>query len=290
VPTPSVDFANVAVLLSPLPVASTALPNVVPPLINVTVPVGATYPLVTVAVNVTAWPALEGFSEEASVVVVLAALITWLSAEEVEAPKFPVAAYTTVIESVPSGRLEVVSVAVLLVPLPAVKVAVPIAVAPFMNVTEPVGAADPLETVAVNVTACPKLAGLTEEATVDVVPAAFTTSLSAEEVEAPKLPVAAYTAVIELVPTARLEVVIVAVLLVPLPAVNVALPIVVVPLLKITVPVGAALLLDTVAVNVTACPALAGFSEDATVDVVAAVPTDSDNTGEVEPLKFPVPP
>ena len=95
---------------------------------------------------------------------------------------------------------------------------------------------------------------------------------------------------IELVPTARLEIVIVAVLLVPLPAVNVALPIVVVPFLKITVPVGAALPLDTVAVNVTACPELAGFSEDATADVVAAVPTTSDNTDEVEPLKLPVPP
>ena len=91
-PTPSVDVVNVAVLLSPLPVASTALPSVVPPLINVTVPVGAAYPLVTVAVNVTPWLALEGFRDEASVVVELAALITSLNTAEVEAPKLPVAA------------------------------------------------------------------------------------------------------------------------------------------------------------------------------------------------------
>jgi hypothetical protein len=44
-------------------------------------------------------------------------------------------------ESVPIGRVEVASVAVLLNPLPGVSVALPIDVAPFMNVTDPVGAA-----------------------------------------------------------------------------------------------------------------------------------------------------
>jgi hypothetical protein len=48
-----------------------------------------------------------------------------------------------------------VNAAVLFPPLPGVSVTLPIVVAPFMNVTEPVGAAPPpLETVAVNVTDC----------------------------------------------------------------------------------------------------------------------------------------
>jgi hypothetical protein len=118
-------------------------------------------------------------------------LITWLNTAEVEAAKFTVAAYTAVMESVPTGSAAVARVAVLLVPLPGVRVALPRDVAPFMNVTEPVGAALPLEIVAVKVTACPLLAGFSEEATVAVVLAPLTTWFSADEVDAPKLPVAA---------------------------------------------------------------------------------------------------
>ena len=46
------------------------VPNVVPPSIKVTVPVGVLPVPVTVAVNVTDWPAVEGFREEVRVVVV----------------------------------------------------------------------------------------------------------------------------------------------------------------------------------------------------------------------------
>jgi hypothetical protein len=56
-----------------------------------------------------------------------------------------------VTESVPTGRVEVANVAVLLKPLPGVSVALPRDVAPFMNVTEPVGAAYTPLTVAVSV-------------------------------------------------------------------------------------------------------------------------------------------
>jgi hypothetical protein len=71
----------------------------------------------------------------------------------------------TVIASVPAGRADVVSVAVL-VRLPVVvRVAVPIAVDPFTNVTDPVGAAEVPVSVAVNVTACPTYAGFNEEVT-----------------------------------------------------------------------------------------------------------------------------
>jgi hypothetical protein len=80
-----------------------------------------------------------------------------------------------VIESVPTGRAEVANVAVLLTPLPGVSVAVPIAVAPFIKVTDPVGAALLLETVAVKVTDCPTEAGLSEDATDAVVPDALIT-------------------------------------------------------------------------------------------------------------------
>jgi hypothetical protein len=107
--------------------------------------------------------------------VVLPPLTTWLNTAEVEVPKFTVAAYTTVMESVPTGNAAVARVAVLLVPPPAVSVALPSEVAPFINVTDPVGAALPLETVAVKVTVCPLFAGFNEEATVDVVLAPLTT-------------------------------------------------------------------------------------------------------------------
>ena len=57
-----------------------------------------------------------------------------------------------VMGSVPTGRVEVTSVAVLLRPLPGVRMAVPIVVVPSKKATEPVGAALLLETVAVKVT------------------------------------------------------------------------------------------------------------------------------------------
>jgi hypothetical protein len=78
-------------------------------------------------------------------------------------------------EAVPTARVEVVSVAVLLRPLPGVRVAVPIVVVPLRKVTVPVGAALVLETVAVKVTVWPKVEGLREEVTAAVDPTALTT-------------------------------------------------------------------------------------------------------------------
>jgi tRNA-binding EMAP/Myf-like protein len=54
-------------------------------------------------------------------------------------------------ESVPSGKVEVVSAAVLLRPPPGVRNALPIVVAPLIKVTEPVGASSLQVTVAVSV-------------------------------------------------------------------------------------------------------------------------------------------
>lgn len=56
-----------------MPPASVPVPSVPPPSLKVTVPVGAPPPpvVVTVAVKVTAWPAVLGFSEDAMLVVVV---------------------------------------------------------------------------------------------------------------------------------------------------------------------------------------------------------------------------
>jgi hypothetical protein len=191
-------------------------------------------------------------------------------------------------ESVPTGRAEVASVAVLLTPPPGVSATLPSEIDPFIKVTEPVGAALPLETVAVKVTDCPLLAGFSEDATVAVVLAPLTTSLSADEVDAPKLAFPAYATVIESVPTGRVEVASVAVLLTPPPGVSATLPREVDPFIKVTEPVGAAAVLETVAVKVTDCPLLAGFSDDATVVVLPALLTTWLKAGEVDPPKFVV--
>jgi hypothetical protein len=66
-------------------------------------------------------------------------------------------------ESVPTGRVEVVSVAVLVRPPVVVRVAVPIAVDPSTKVTDPVGAEEVPVRVAVNVTGCPKTEGVCED-------------------------------------------------------------------------------------------------------------------------------
>jgi hypothetical protein len=74
-PAVSVDELNVA-----LPLLSVPVPNVVLPSLNVTVPVAAEG--VTVAVNVTEEPYVDGFAEDVSETVVLALLTVWVSVEE----------------------------------------------------------------------------------------------------------------------------------------------------------------------------------------------------------------
>jgi len=76
VPFTSVEIANVAFRL----LLSVPLPSVVLPSLNVTVPVGVPAPgalAVTVAVNVTMSPVMDGFNEDTIVVVVLALSTTW---------------------------------------------------------------------------------------------------------------------------------------------------------------------------------------------------------------------
>jgi hypothetical protein len=83
VPPVRVEVVNVA---TPLPL-SVPVPSVAAPFLNVTVPVGTGAAVwCTVAVNVTAWPYVDGFSEEASAVV-LTSCTTWTSTGEVLARK-----------------------------------------------------------------------------------------------------------------------------------------------------------------------------------------------------------
>ena len=65
----------------PLAFTCTAAPRLVAPSVNVTVPVvTGLAPLVTVAVNVTLSPKIDGFSDESSAVDVGARWTTWVSA------------------------------------------------------------------------------------------------------------------------------------------------------------------------------------------------------------------
>ena len=71
------------------PLASGAVPTVVAPFFNVTVPVGVPLPgatVTTVIVKVTDLPSVDGFSEEVTVVELAALLTVCVSTEEVLVP------------------------------------------------------------------------------------------------------------------------------------------------------------------------------------------------------------
>jgi hypothetical protein len=117
--------------------------------------------------------------------------------------------------------------------------------------------------------------------------AAFIVSVSAADVLAAKLVSPEYFAAIECVPTAKEEVLNAACAFAP----SVPVPICVIPSKNTTVPVAVPLPVCglTVAVNVTDCPNVAGFAEDATavevgvstvsvsaVEVLAANPAEAD--------------
>jgi hypothetical protein len=197
------------------------------------------------------------------VVVVIAALTVTLWTDETEAANPALPAYAAKRPSVPTGRLLVVNVAT----PEAFRLPVPNTVTPFLKVTKPrgvpVGAG---VTVAVKVTNCPAVAGFgTTVKVVVVTVSALTVTLRAAEVEPANPGLPENTAVRLNTPAGRLLVVNVATpeeLTVPLPN---SVP----PLKKFTVPngvpVGAGV---TVAVNVTGCPAVAGFGATTNVVVV----------------------
>ena len=117
-----------------------------------------------------------------------------------------------------------------------VKVATPpanVALLPYINVTVPVGITDADATVAVYVTDCPIVEGFSDEVSVTVVGARFTTWLSTEEVLPEKLALPPYTAVMDLAPALNIATRILAT-----PFASFAVPSVAVPFMNVTVPVG----------------------------------------------------
>src|SRR5262249_36756820 len=138
-----------------------------------------------------------------------------------------------------------------------------------MNVTVPPGMPPPgatAATVAVNVTACPVLEGFNDDVKLVVVLALFTVCVSAADMLPLKFGSPAYTAVVECEPTARLDVVNVAIPpgpMLPVPSAKA-------PSMNVTSPVGDAAPEVTVAEKVTDWPKAVGFTEAASVVVVAA--------------------
>src|ERR1035438_5316126 len=107
---------------------------------------------VTLAVNVTDCPTIDGFWEEAKAVVVVALLITWLTAFDLLPANVESPPYTAVTAFFPTGRADVVKLAE-----PPLNVPVPRTVLPFMNetVSPSGGAPAPDVTTAVKVIVCP---------------------------------------------------------------------------------------------------------------------------------------
>src|SRR6187200_1118849 len=149
----------------------------------------------------------------------------------------------------------------------------------------PVGVpGEPEATTAVNVTSCPATDGLSDELTFVVVDAAGATTfcVTDDEVLARAFESPEYVAVTACGPVPRFVSVSVAV---PLAA-TAAVPIVFGPFLNVTKPLTAPPYCPvTVATKFTAWPGLEGFGDEASVDEVVAVATDSLRFPAL-PLKF----
>lgn len=148
--------------------SSVPVPIAVPPSKNVTVPVGAPpADIVTATVNVTDCPPTAGFSEEASVVVVVRGVITNGFAAELLKAKFESPEYWAIIECEPTASEEMLSVA-----CPAPNVLVPSKIPLSRKLTLPVGVpVGVVETVAVIVTTWPNMPGFGDGLTVVTVAA-----------------------------------------------------------------------------------------------------------------------
>ena len=129
--------------------------------------------LVTVAVNITDCPNVDGFSNDATEVVVVGLFTTCDTVPDVLPVKLPSPLYTAVMACVAALRDEVCSCALKVPPLLARVTGVPSGDAPSMNWTVPVGTPLPVvsETVAVNVTCWLNDEGFSDEINeVDVLP------------------------------------------------------------------------------------------------------------------------
>jgi hypothetical protein len=158
----------------PLPFNAAGLPRFVPPTLNCTVPVGVPAALVTVAVNCTPCPNTDGFTDDATAVLVAAAPTDWFGAKvPVLAWWFPDPAYSAVITCVPTA-----SPVVLVCACPPLNATGLPRLEPFaLNCTFPAGVPPPgavAVTVAVNVTFWPNADGFADDPTAVLVAAAPT--------------------------------------------------------------------------------------------------------------------
>jgi hypothetical protein len=156
-PTAKEDVLNVACAFA----LSEPLPIWVVPSRKFTLPVGVPLAaLETMAVKVTCCPAVTITAEEVSAVEVAAWTVSLTAVYEVLPVKFVSPKYFAVIEWIPSDKDEVLKAAC----PDAFSVPVPICMLPSKNCTMPVGVpVVELETVAVNVTDCPRVAGFGED-------------------------------------------------------------------------------------------------------------------------------
>ena len=193
------------------PLTSGSVPRLTAPSCSVTDPVGIAVAgalTETVMVNVTVCPRVDGFADELTFVVVVALLTVCCTAPDVLLLKVVLPPYTAVIECFPGAKDELLNLA-----LPAANVPAPKFTAPSLNITVPAGtpaAGAAAVTVAVKVTGWLNTGGPTDESTVMCVAPLFTVCAKAGEVLVRNMPLPLYIAVMESVPTARLELVSVA--------------------------------------------------------------------------------
>lgn len=178
---PCVRFAVENMAIPPF--IAIGVPSCVAPSKNVIVPVSVpTVVDVEVAVNMTLWPTVDGFSDETSAVVVVAvvaALTVCKIADDVAGANIASPLYMQEIEWLPWTSDDVVNVAIAW----AFSIAAePSWVAPSKKVTVPVGVPACVDVTApVNITDCPTVDGFKDEVTVGV---------SAVPVDAAAVPVA----------------------------------------------------------------------------------------------------
>jgi hypothetical protein len=266
--------------------------SAVAPSLNVTVPLGVPLPdpdALTVAVNTTACPYTDGFTDEATTVVLPDLFTTWLNPDDVLVLKLPSPPYTAVIVCVAT-----LSPLVLKVAWPPLSVPVPKVIPPSLNVTVPPGVPLPgalALTVAVKVTPWPHTDGLAEELTLVVVLAGLTVWFNGAPVLSLPLKLLSplYTAV-TVWPATESEVMAPLVALPPLTLTG--LPKAVPSIENWTVPVRVPAPGDTaltLAVKLTACPYTDGLADEATVVVVLAWLTVWVTTPDVLVRKLPSP-
>jgi hypothetical protein len=119
-PTVKLAVLKEAVITPPEVVTPTGLPVLLPSIWNCTVPVGVPAPgapTLMVAVKVTLWLAIAGLIVEATTVLVLALLTICVTAVELLAVKFVSPPKAAVMMWLPTAKLELLKLAVVLPPL-----------------------------------------------------------------------------------------------------------------------------------------------------------------------------